>query len=146
MPIYEYRCEDCGRVSSFLVRRIRDPLQPRCKRCQSEKMTRLISRVSRVRSEESRLESLADPSKLSGLDENDPAGMARWMKRMGKELGEDMGEDIDAMVDEAMEEEGNAPKGRRQASRTMIYEPFPGKQNGSLVFSYSRARRPTRAP
>jgi len=68
-------------------------------------MTRLISRVARVRSEESRLESLADPSKLGGLDENDPASMARWMRRMGKEMGEDMGEDFDAMVDEAMEEE-----------------------------------------
>ena len=111
MPIYEYRCEDCGRVSSFFVRTMREPLQPRCKRCEGEKMTRLISRVARVRSEESRLESLADPSKLGGLDENDSAGMARWMKRMGKELGEDMGEDIDAMVDEAMEEEGKVPKG-----------------------------------
>jgi putative FmdB family regulatory protein len=112
MPIYEYRCEDCGRVSSFLVKSFREDLQPRCKRCQSEKMTRLISRVSRVRSEESRLESLADPSKLSGLDENDPGGMARWMKRMGKELGEDMGEDIDAMVEEAMEEEEKPPQGK----------------------------------
>ncbi|MBP1713871.1 MAG: putative regulatory protein, FmdB [Deltaproteobacteria bacterium] len=111
MPIYEYRCEDCGRVSSFLIRRIQDPLLPRCKRCQSEKMTRLISRVARVRSEESRLESLADPSKLGGLDENDPAAMARWMKRMGKELGEDMDGDIDAMVEEAMEEEGKVPQG-----------------------------------
>ncbi|RPJ40512.1 MAG: zinc ribbon domain-containing protein [Deltaproteobacteria bacterium] len=111
MPIYEYRCEECGRVCSFLVRTIREPQQPHCKRCQSEKMTRLISRVSRVRSEESRLGSLADPGNLRGLDENDPAGMARWMKRMGKELGEDLGEDIDAMVDEAMEEEGKAPKG-----------------------------------
>jgi putative FmdB family regulatory protein len=112
MPIYEYRCEDCGRVSSFLVKSFRDPEAPRCKRCQSGKMTRLLSRVVRVRSEESRLESLADPAKLSGLDENDPAGMARWMKRMGKELGEDMGEDIDAMVDEAMEEEGKTPQGK----------------------------------
>ncbi len=68
-------------------------------------MTRLLSKIARVRSEESRMESLADPSKLSGLDENDPASMARWMKRMGKELGEDMGEDFDAMMDEAMEEE-----------------------------------------
>lgn len=117
MPIYEYRCEDCGRVSSFLVRNLRDPLPPRCKRCQSEKMTRLISRVARVRSEESRLESLADPSKLNGLDENDPAGMARWMKRMGKELGEDMGEDIDAMVEEAMDEEGKTPAGETAGSQ-----------------------------
>ncbi len=105
MPIYEYRCEECGRVSSFIVMNTRDPYQPQCKRCQSGKMTKLISRVARVRSEESRLEALADPSKLAGLDENDPASMARWMKRMGKEMGEDMGEDLDAMVDQAMEEE-----------------------------------------
>jgi hypothetical protein len=73
-------------------------------------MIRLISRVARVRSEERRLESLADPSKLSGLDENDPASMARWMKRMGKELGEDVGEDFDSMVEEAIAEESNPQK------------------------------------
>ena len=50
------------------------------------------------------MESLADPSKLGGLDENDPKSMARWMKKMGKEMGEEMGEDFDQMVDEAMEE------------------------------------------
>ena len=49
------------------------------------------------------MESLADPSKLGGLDENDPKSMARWMKKMGQEMGEDMGEDFDQMVDEAME-------------------------------------------
>ncbi len=53
-------------------------------------MTRVLSRVRVIRSEESRMESLADPSKWSGLDEKDPKSMARWMKRMGKELGEDM--------------------------------------------------------
>jgi hypothetical protein len=79
-------------------------------------MTRLISRVARVRSEESRLESLADPSKLGGLDENDPASMARWMKRMGKEMGEDLGEDVDSMVDQAMEEE-MAGKGEESGSK-----------------------------
>ncbi len=105
MPIYEYLCQDCQRVSSFIVLNIRDAFQPRCKRCGRANMTRLISRVARIRSEESRLEALADPSKLGDLDENDPASMARWMKRMGKEMGEDMGEDFDSMVDEAMEEE-----------------------------------------
>jgi hypothetical protein len=56
-----------------------------------------------VKSEESRLESLADPSKFGGLDENDPKSVARFVKRMGKELGEDAGEDFDQMVDEAVE-------------------------------------------
>jgi hypothetical protein len=68
-------------------------------------MIRVLSRVRAVRSEESRMESLADPSKWSGLDEKDPRSMAKWMKRMGKEMGEEMGEDVDQMVDEAMEEE-----------------------------------------
>ena len=68
-------------------------------------MTRVLSRVRVIRSEESRMESLADPSKWGGLDENDPKSMAKWMKRMGKEMGENMGEDVDQMVDEAMEEE-----------------------------------------
>ncbi len=108
MPIYEYLCQDCGKVSSFIVLNIHKPLDPRCKKCQSGKMTRLISRVARVRSEERRLESLADPSKFGDLDEKDPASMARWMKRMGKEMGEDMGEDVDQMVEEAMEEEKGA--------------------------------------
>jgi len=108
MPIYEYRCEDCGKVSSYIVMNMRESFRPKCKRCAGIKMTRLISRVARVRSEESRLDSLADPSKLGGIDENDPASMARWMKRMGKEMGEDLGEDFDSMVDEAMEEESKA--------------------------------------
>jgi hypothetical protein len=68
-------------------------------------MTRVLSRVRVVRSEESRMEGLADPSKWGGLDEKDPKSMAKWMKRMGKEMGEEMGEDVDAMVDEGMEEE-----------------------------------------
>jgi hypothetical protein len=68
-------------------------------------MTRILSKVRVIRSEESRMESLADPSKWGGLNENDPKSMAKWMKRMGKEMGEDMGEDVDQMVDEAMEEE-----------------------------------------
>ena len=105
MPIYEYLCQDCGRVSSYIVLNIRDAFHPQCKRCQSDRMNKLISRVARVRSEESRLESLADPSKLGDLDENDQASMARWMKRMGKDMGEDLGEDVDSMVDQAMEEE-----------------------------------------
>jgi hypothetical protein len=66
-------------------------------------MSRVLSKVRVIRSEESRMESLADPSKWGDLDEKDPKSMAKWMKRMGKELGEDMG-DADGL-NEALEEE-----------------------------------------
>ena len=109
MPIYEYRCDDCGKISEFLLIKSEETFTPQCKRCKSKKVSRVLSRVRVVRSEESRMESLADPSKWGGLDEKDPKSMARWMKRMGKEMGEDMGEDVDQMVDEAMEEERTPP-------------------------------------
>jgi putative FmdB family regulatory protein len=105
MPIYEYRCKDCGKISEFLLIKTDETFVPECKRCKSKKMTRVLSRVRVIHSEESRMEGLADPSKWGGLDERDPKSMAKWMKKMGREMGEDMGEDVDQMVEEAMEEE-----------------------------------------
>jgi hypothetical protein len=64
-------------------------------------MSRVLSKVKVIRSEESRIESLSDPSKWGDLDEKDPKSMAKWAKRMGKELGED----VDETMDEALEEE-----------------------------------------
>jgi hypothetical protein len=68
-------------------------------------MSRVISKVRVIRSEESRMESLVDPSKWGDLDERDPKSMAKMMKRLGKEFGEELGEDADRVVDEAMDEE-----------------------------------------
>jgi len=108
MPIYEYRCDDCGKISEFLLIKTDEVFVPHCKRCKSKKMSRVLSRVRVVRSEESRMESLADPSKWGNLDEKDPKSMAKWMKRMGKEFGEELGENVDGMVDEAIQEEMGA--------------------------------------
>ena len=109
MPIYEYRCDDCGKISEFLLIKTEETFTPQCKKCKSKKMSRVLSKVRVIRSEESRMESLSDPSKWGGLHEKDPKSMAKWMKKMGKEMGEDMGEDVDQMVDEAMQEERSSP-------------------------------------
>ncbi len=111
MPIYEYRCRDCGHKSAFITLSVKSSLDPKCRKCGGPNLEKLVSRVAVSRSEESRLESLADPSKLSGLDENDPKSVARWMKKMGKEMGEDVGEDFDQSVDEAMAEAEAAEAG-----------------------------------
>ena len=105
MPIYEYRCEDCGKISEFLLMRTDEVFIPQCKRCKSKKMSRVLSKVRVIRSEESRMESLADPSKWGDLDEKDPRSMAKMMRRLGKEFGEELGEDADRMVVEALDEE-----------------------------------------
>src|SRR5512137_2148106 len=100
MPIYEYACLKCKRKMSFLVMSP-SSFEPRCKFCKATELEQLFSRFATPKSEEQRLESLADPASFSGLDENDPASVARWMKKMGREMGEDLGEDIDQLADEA---------------------------------------------
>jgi putative FmdB family regulatory protein len=97
MPLYEYRCNACRRRVT-LLRSFSDTSTPCCPECQSEDLSRLVSRVSVLKSEESRLDSLADPSSLAGLDENDPRSIARWMRKMSEETGEDIGPEFDEMV------------------------------------------------
>src|SRR5262249_61642059 len=78
---------------------------PPCPRCEGQ-AERILSRVARVRSEDSRLESLADPRNFSDLDENDPHSVSRWAQKMGRELGDEFGEDFSESLEEAMAEEG----------------------------------------
>ena len=102
MALYEYRCTACRKRVTILTLRASEVVDAVCDKCGSRTLERLLSRFALGRSEESRMEALADPSNLSGLDENDPASMARWMKKMGREMGDELGDvgDIDAMADE----------------------------------------------
>lgn len=105
MPIYEYLCPACNGKFQKLVRGFSDPSNLACPRCSNSAVQRVVSRFATLKSEEARLESIADPSSLAGLDESDPRAIARWAKKLGKELGEDAGEDWDEMVDQMLEEE-----------------------------------------
>lgn len=104
MPIYEYRCDGCRRTTTVVTLSVKEAVEPVCRHCGGTRLTKLVSRVAVRKSEESRLESLADPSALAGLDESDPKSVARWMKRMGREMGEEGGEDLDREIDQAVED------------------------------------------
>jgi putative FmdB family regulatory protein len=101
MPIYEYRCTDCGKRNSVLILSVRTQTPPSCNYCQSARLERLMSRFAAPKSEEARLEALADPGQFGDLDENDPKTMARFMKKMGREMGEDLGDDLDEALEGA---------------------------------------------
>jgi putative FmdB family regulatory protein len=108
MPIYEYQCHKCNKRVSVLTLRASEEIHPECDHCGSKKLSRLMSRFATVKSEEARLDALADPSNFSGLDENDPKSMAKLMRKMGKEMGEEFaGEEFDQMVNEM--ESGKMP-------------------------------------
>ena len=43
MPIYEYKCKDCGKISEFLVGVGQDKLEIKCSHCGGAKLDRIIS-------------------------------------------------------------------------------------------------------
>ena len=105
MPIYEFRCRACRKKTTALVPAREKVGEVRCQHCGSADLEKLWSRFASPKSEDARMDSLADDASLAGLDENDPASMARLMKKMGEATGEDLGEDFEA----AMEEEAGKP-------------------------------------
>lgn len=119
MPIYEYGCYDCRKRVNIFFRSFADieTKEAVCPRCQGTNLKRLVSRVAFVRSEESRLENLADPSSLAGLDENDPRSMARWMRKMSSEMGEDLGDEFNEVVNRL--EAGEDPESIEQSMPDM---------------------------
>ncbi len=114
MPIYEYDCRGCQRRVSLLVRLPSTAPPPTCPRCGSGDLTRLLSRFVSPRSEEARLDAMADSPDIGDIDENDPQSVARFMRKMGREFGDELGEDFEEAVDEAMleptaEDHGSSP-------------------------------------
>ncbi len=106
MPIYEYCCGDCHHRFTVFCKIQQLEEHPPCDKCRSTSTRRLVSRFKTVRSEDQIMESMADPSVLSGIDENDPRSIARWAKKMAKEMGEDMGDEIEAMAEEELSKAG----------------------------------------
>lgn len=108
MPDYQYRCLNCRK--GFEIYLSYDEYGSRaviCPNCGSDDVKRKISRIIFARSEESRLEDLADPSALEGL-EDDPQALGKMMRKMSSEMGEDMGPEFDEVIDRL--EAGQSPE------------------------------------
>jgi len=92
MPIYEYRCQDCKKKVSVFFRALSavDHSTAPLPTMRWQGISRGSCTASAPSLEESRMDSLADDSMLSGLDENDPKSMGRMLRKMARETGEDM--------------------------------------------------------
>ncbi|MGQ9609707.1 MAG: FmdB family zinc ribbon protein [bacterium] len=44
MPIYEYRCNDCNKVSEFLFGVTKENIEIICKNCRSRNMSKIFSK------------------------------------------------------------------------------------------------------
>ena len=108
MPIYPYRCLVCQKRFEIAIPYSEYGNRPvTCVFCGSEKVQRRVSRVRIAKSEESRLESLADIDNLDGIDE-DPRALGQMMRKMSQEMGEDVGPEFHEVIDRL--EAGQSPE------------------------------------
>ena len=101
MPLYEYICQQCSKQFTFLAGVISDNTDAQCPRCGSIELKKLISRVSRGRSDDDRMEAMAE--RLEAKDLDDPSDLRRFAREMGREMGAETGEDMTDEMEELIE-------------------------------------------
>ncbi|GBC98186.1 hypothetical protein HRbin17_00685 [bacterium HR17] len=106
MPLYEFRCDRCGKVFTFLVGVIKDNTDPFCPRCGSTQLTKLVSRIRAHLSEETRLDNLASSFESLDISENPtPRELRSVMRRLTSALGDEVDREVIDEMEAAMEEE-----------------------------------------
>ena len=108
MPIYEYRCDTCGKAMSKFWRSLSsiDEKTLACPNCGSRKLGRLVSRVRVLRGGGGSNADVGpagdmDESlmrEMENVDENDPRAMGRLMRKMAATAGEDLGDEFNEVV------------------------------------------------
>ena len=98
MPIYEFACTGCRKKVSVFQRSMTTAVGARCPECGGTELTRLISTFSFKRSMPDFDDMSGMDDMMEGLDEDDPASVARWARRMGDAMGEDLPPDFDEQV------------------------------------------------
>jgi len=109
MPNYDFICNNCNqRFDVFLTYSEYGKKTVTCAHCGSKDVRRRMTKVRIAKSEESRMDSMADDfSGFEGL-EDDPKAMGQMMRKMGKEMGEEMPPEFDEVVDRL--ESGQSPE------------------------------------
>ncbi len=106
MPIYEYRCGDCGHVTTIFVRMPGGARDPKCEECGGGAMTRNVSRPGLIRSRSGAAES-------GSLRPVNPREAIRQMSEMYNSSGSDPGRGFNDVVRRV--EAGDSPQELKEA-------------------------------
>ena len=102
MPIYEYKCKQCGRLTSSFVRNTSKEVAPPCPHC-GGKTARALSRFAVGRSAGQARQDFGSPA--SPTDYSDPRQIGRWTEEKFSEYGMDLPDQAREMIDAARDGE-----------------------------------------
>jgi len=109
MPTYDFICTACRqRFDVFMTFSEYGTKPVHCAHCGSADVRRRMTKVRIAKSEENRMESMAEG--LSGIEglADDPKALGHMMRKMGREMGEDLPPEFDDVVDRL--ESGQSPE------------------------------------
>ena len=110
MPIYEYRCQACAKLSSFFLKSINSELEPVCSHCQSKDMNRRMSSFATGKTVASVHESFGPGSEhRSPGYYSDPRNIGRNVEAAFSKYGMEMPRSVRDNIDAARS--GETPKG-----------------------------------
>ena len=104
MPIYEFLCGDCRRITNHFTRKAGTGVEVPCEHCGSESTQRLVSNFARTYSRADVLERYGDPGvDGAAADIRDPRQIGSWVEKRFEGYGIDMPESAREMIDAARE-------------------------------------------
>ena len=110
MPIYEYRCETCGGMSSLFTKTINTAVEPVCAHCRGTDMRRVISTFAMGKSARPVPDNYSSGMGMSPLDDyRDPRNIGRHVEDSFARHGVEMPESVLDTIQAARE--GDLPKG-----------------------------------
>jgi putative FmdB family regulatory protein len=102
MPIYEYACKACKRLTSAFVRSASSETAPPCQHC-GGKTARALSRFAVGRAQGQARSDFAPPR--AGEDYSDPRQIGRWVEDKFDSYGMDLPDGAREMIDAARDGE-----------------------------------------
>jgi len=101
MPIYEYECSGCGRLSSHVLLGSERESRPDCNHCGSGDTKRIMSAFAVVQSEGSRLANFDTADSRGESFYRDSRNVGLWAKKRAQQMGVDLGPKFDETVERA---------------------------------------------
>jgi len=99
MPTYDFFCNNCEkRFEVFMTFNEYGKKAVRCAHCESENVRRRMTKVRIAKSDENRMESMANGFPGFESIEDDPKALGQMMRKMGGEMGEELPKEFNEVV------------------------------------------------
>jgi putative FmdB family regulatory protein len=109
MPLYEYKCNACGKINTALIIKAQEEEGLQCGNCQSSDLQRVLSRFALHKTEAQRVNEFDPRATREDSFYKDDRNVGLWAKKRMKQLGVDLGASFGETVEKARS--GKLPEG-----------------------------------